>query len=403
VADVAAIVAYADRMHRALPDGHAVSSPLGAWLLLALVGPAATSDRERDELTAVLGTDLRSAATTARELLSNPNPVVPSAAAVWTMPMVETPELGRWRDGLPDRVDRGPIPSQVTADAWARAASLDLIPEFPLALGPDTLFVLATALATKVSWRRPFELASSGGLRSERWPALESVLLAKPSVNSQLVRTARAGLVAVHIARADGLNVVSVIADPEVPRADVLAAAHEVAVGAAEPVSLFELPLGEGPAWTITEREAELTRSQEERCSALLPAWSVSSTHQLLGAPSFGFQAANRIVGGLIGSGGPSEAVQVAVARYSRTGFEAAAITGFARRTSGPPPKRPGLLREAELRFAHPFASVAVVADAGSPWDGVPVFAAWITEPENADAPPLPDRNVEFRPPPSGE
>ena len=50
------IAAYAERMHRAA-SGHHVLSPLGAWLLLALVGPASQGAR-RDELGAVLGVDV---------------------------------------------------------------------------------------------------------------------------------------------------------------------------------------------------------------------------------------------------------------------------------------------------------------------------------------------------------
>jgi hypothetical protein len=48
------------------------------------------------------------------------------------------------------------------------------------------------------------------------------------------------------------------------------------------------------------------------------------------------------------------------------------------------PMLRDGLLREAELRFAHPYAVVAVAErGADSPWHGVPVFSAWVTEPDD--------------------
>jgi hypothetical protein len=43
----------------------------------------------------------------------------------------------------------------------------------------------------------------------------------------------------------------------------------------------------------------------------------------------------------------------------------------------------PGKRREAELRFDHPYAVVATAAGAG-PWAGLPVFSAWVTEPEDA-------------------
>ncbi|SNQ51123.1 hypothetical protein FRACA_610004 [Frankia canadensis] len=48
--------------------------------------------------------------------------------------------------------------------------------------------------------------------------------------------------------------------------------------------------------------------------------------------------------------------------------------------------------RVAELRFARPYAVVAVARHqipstgtaAPGPWDGLPVFSAWITEPDDA-------------------
>ncbi len=83
-------------------------------------------------------------------------------------------------------------------------------------------------------------------------------------------------------------------------------------------------------------------------------------------------------------------------ARYSRTGFEAAAVTAAAV-ASGMPMTRPGLVRTAELRFGQPFAVVAAAtgqdhharqqAPGLSPWHGLPVFSAWIAQPEDAGDP----------------
>jgi hypothetical protein len=49
-----AIAAYAARFHGALGSGHRAASPLGAWLLLALVAPAAEGER-REEIEEALG------------------------------------------------------------------------------------------------------------------------------------------------------------------------------------------------------------------------------------------------------------------------------------------------------------------------------------------------------------
>ena len=88
------------------------------------------------------------------------------------------------------------------------------------------------------------------------------------------------------------------------------------------------------------------------------------------------------------------DARQAAVARYSRIGFEAAAATGMGLYGSGIPRTRPGVVRTAELRFGQPYAVVAVIADQDhharqyppvfTPWRGLLVFSAWITQPEDA-------------------
>jgi hypothetical protein len=67
------------------------------------------------------------------------------------------------------------------------------------------------------------------------------------------------------------------------------------------------------------------------------------------------------------------------------------------RRAAGIPRTRPGVRRTAELRFGQPYAVVAVTTgpdhNAGRrtatprPWRGLPVFSAWITQPEDADDP----------------
>ena len=72
------------------------------------------------------------------------------------------------------------------------------------------------------------------------------------------------------------------------------------------------------------------------------------------------------------------------MARYGRYGFEAGRRHRFACSTSLPPE---GVARIAELRFGHPYAVVAVATDGRAgrptgPWHGVPVFSAWVADPE---------------------
>jgi hypothetical protein len=361
------ITRYAERFHRAVGAGQHVGSPLGAWLVLALAAPAATGAL-RAELTEILGAPPETARDAAAALLAKPHPAVASAAAVWRRPEVVA-ALQSWLAELPAAVEVGGIPSQADADRWAAEHTLGLIERFPLEIRSDTVVVLASALATSVDWEIPFELAPSAELRSP-WSEQVTQVLRSPRQHEAYIASSPVGEVAVHTARSsDGLAVTSVIADRTVAPADVLAAAH----GPLPRRSLFDLQLGDSPLWTVAE-----THGHGEQHTAMLPTWSARSEHDLM-RPEFGFPAA---VQALIALLPPdefrAEAKQSALARYTRTGFEAAAVTAMAIRAVA---VINGRMRSATLRFGHPYAVVARAA--GGEWDGVPVFSAWITEPED--------------------
>ncbi|MFJ8828621.1 hypothetical protein [Micromonospora aurantiaca] len=395
----APLARYAERLHRAAGDTHHVASPLGAWLLLALTGPAATGET-RAALAEALDVDPDDAAAEARALLAAPHPMVAAATALWER--APAAELAAWRAALPASTERGPLPDQAALDAWARERTGGLIDRFPVDLAPDTLLLLASALATRVSWADPFDTAPGTELGAgSAWSGrLSRVLRTPPSGHRCWVAaTDRAGDVAVHAVPAQtgddgaGMLVVSVAAAPEVPAADVLAAAQELASVAAlipdstpDRRSLYDLPLDETPLWTVREEpfQTYAADARLERTTAVLPCWSARSRHDLT-APGFGFDAAARAFGELLGLTGPGfDAAQSAVARFGRYGFEAAAVTGSFTVTSAPPER---VARIAELRFGHPYAVVAATTDpAGGPWHALPVYSAWVADPEELPA-----------------
>ena len=189
------------------------------------------------------------------------------------------------------------------------------------------------------------------------------------------------------------LLVTSVIGAEDVPPATMLAEAHRiacaVAVHDAVPTrSLFDLPLGESPLWSIVEKPASVPGGRDEKCVAVLPAWTARSEHDLTRA-DVGFLSAARALAQLLGlTEFQFEAKQAAVATYDRTGFEAAAVTAMAVALGAAMVPRRGLRRTATLRFGHPYAVVAVTTHQGprnhdEPWHGLPVFSAWITEPSD--------------------
>jgi hypothetical protein len=401
-----ALAAYAERLHAAAGQDHHVVSALGAWLLVALCAPLA-DDGARPELAEVLGADPMEAARFAAELLSQPHPLVAAGAGLWVAPEVTTPVMEQWRDGLPPGVTTGDIPTQEAVDAWANDRTQGLIERFPIQIDPDLVCLLATALATKVSWDVPFEVVDAAALAPSSWAATLSRVLRSPRRDPRhgqyVAETDRAGTVGVHVTGArGGLLVGSVIAaDPEVPPVDVLAAAHSIVTSEARTPrsvtrrSLFDLPLGHSAIWTITEEEVETkaTDGREEAVTAVLPAWSAETTvdldHEDLGLPT----AARVIKKALRLPELTYEGKQAAIARYGAVGFEAAAVSALALMSSAPL-LRPGYRREATLRFGHPFAVVAVASDdrgvpprdrVSSPWNGLPVFSAWVSEPAEAE------------------
>jgi hypothetical protein len=386
--DLAGVVSrYAETFHDVIGPGHQVASPLGGWLLLALSAQAA--DRaHREQLADVLGCDAGQAESVAAQLLATPHPLVAAAAAVWSRPGLADEQ---WLAGLPAEVERGDVPSQHELDEWARRHTFGLIETFPVQVDDLVYLLLATALATKVSWDCPFDTAPGSALgEASPWAQRLARVLRSPrhpSHSAFIATTPQAGDVTVHVGRArGGLQVASVAAAPDVAAAAVLAAAHGLAtayaLGQSVPRrSLFDLPLGETAMWSVKEELPD--HGGGERCTAILPAWSARSEHDLTD-PRLGFAA----VAAALGKGDPWEAKQAAMAQYSRIGFEAAAVSAVAIMSSRLLPA-PGPMRTAELRFGHPYAVVAVtVADQpghSGPWHGIPAFSGWIAEPRDAD------------------
>ena len=380
-------------------------------MVVALCAPLAADEPTRAELAAVLGADLAAAATFAAELLADPHPLVAMGAGLWVRSADETARVEQWKAALPAVVDTGGIPDQEDLDAWTARRTGGLIERFPVRVTPDLACLLATALATKVSWEVPFDVVDAAALGPGPWTArLRYVLRAPPGEprhRQYLTGTDNAGTVAVHLAGArGGLVVGSVLAaDPAVPAAEVLGAAEEIVTAEAREVgsvarrSLFELPLGDGPAWSISEEPVETTSrdGREEQVVSVLPAWT-AETELVLDDVATGFPAAARALASALGLASFRYAArQTATARYSAVGFEAAAVTALGILASARA-TRPGRRRVATVRFGHPFAVVAAACDdhptlppdsraSPSPWHGLPVFSAWVGEPTDAAAP----------------
>jgi hypothetical protein len=382
--------------------GSSVSSPLGIWLLLAACAAAASGDDQR-ALEHALGCSTAEATAFLHRFLDAPPPALHSALALWVRSADRTSPLVGWSSSLPPGVARGPIPSQEDADAWADRHTMGLINRFPVKITERTRLILASALATRVTWQEPLEVEPAAWHFRESSPWAERVenVLVDYFARSptMLADTEAAGVVAVHFAVAtDDLAVLSVAADPSLERSVVFDAAYEIAQRCREDdlsrarCSLFDLPLGEGHSWKITEDEAlswTAAEREEQIDSCVLAAWSVHSELDLW-AGGFGVEPALHALFGLIGPGPlgeGSDAVQSATASYTATGFEAADILSM---ELGQAPTETVLLRRARLIFDHPYAAIALSGTA-SDFKGAPVghtdtfclplFSAWVAEP----------------------
>ncbi len=289
VARLPALVgSYARSVVPAVLDQHgqgSVSSALGVWLLLAACAPAAQGSH-RDALEEALGCPAEEASRLLSAFMADSPPALKVAVAVWARITDATAELAAWTRGLPEQVESGFMPSQAQADAWADRKTLGLIPRFPMQIDEFTRIALASALATKVSWEVPFGLVAAADHwgASSPWRGAVSRVLWDGGADgrSMIARTGAAGVVAVHLAVArEDLTVVSVSGAPEVDRAAVMAGAFEVAatVGGESrslACSLYDLPLGAGHSWEISEREVEVFVPEprlERIAGVALPAW----------------------------------------------------------------------------------------------------------------------------------
>lgn len=341
-----------------------VVSHAGLWLLLASVAEHVAAD-DRVSLEEILGLPLPEAAAAARQLLAEPHPTLSAALGAWAAPDVVTPV----------DVER-PIPDQQTLDAWASEHTRGLIESFPLQVTDLTRVVLATALVLEPRWTRPLRTSGPDRLLLER-DGLQAI-----------VDTRAAGPVVVATPHsADGIDVVSVRAHPDVPPAAVWQAVDEV-------VALLDdgaLRHGERPAdlpdhghsWQISRARLDLTDDERHELptstdgtptfwSSTLPAWSAQTTLDLGDAP--GVETVGLALTPQEPGAGTS-CTQVVRAEYDAEGFRAAAVTAMARAMAGPALTSVDLER-VDLDFCAPHAVIAVAR--GGAWEGVPLISAWV-------------------------
>ncbi len=373
-----------------------ISSPLCAWLLLALV--ANNHGDENDvllyDLEKALGMSTREAFDAVKLLLSTAPEVISASVGAWLNPDLSTaPAFVKWLESTRDTITSDiEIPSQDFLDAWTEEKTLGLIKKFPIEVDARTVFILATVLATKISWIDEFTVVEND--KMPNW-GVKNVLKASQEHNQWLAKMDK-GLFAVHSARSNteqgALTVFSVMGEPGLSSNEVLHAAHQIASDYVdekrEHVSLFDLPLGDTNSITITEKvKQQMANAATEKITSYLPVWKAKADHNI--KEIVGFKEAFALFGGTKDL--EMDVRQSAVASYDEKGFEAAAVTAMSFRAAGIPHFGEFKVREAEVKFDRPYAVIAVFHDNRryqegkelpnyALWNGLPAFTAWVTK-----------------------
>lgn len=368
------------RWLRDLPDdGGTVLSGFGVWPLLAILADLA-DEPARSELLAVTGSGY------ANDLdLFSGTPDLQVALALWTRPEVPlAPDLDAV---LPPEL-REVLTDRVALDRWVKARTDRLLDRMPVELRPDTLLVLASALAVRLSWRLPFDEHSrrAEGFGTDRW--VRWLSRQDPDLGSlRRHETPTGPLTIVTVAGTGDVDVLLAAGERDRSRVEVLAAALEClgkdAVGGRQ---LLEAALSPGTAPASAGMHSQLAPavtvidSTEATPRVLLsvPHFEVAAEHDLLDtASALGLSTASDVTRGHFPrlSATPlavQQAKQAVLARFSATGFEAAAVTAMAIAAGG----APQLVGKALLvDLDRPFGFLAVHRTTG-----IPVVLGWITE-----------------------
>jgi hypothetical protein len=384
-ATIRAVNGLTARWARTVEDGTVFSAP-GVWPLLALLADGA-GGAARDELADAVGVPADRAGAAAREFLSGLAALrgLDSAVGLWTKRTLELREA--WRAGLPAGAhgvltgDAGA--DRAALDAWAAERTGGLIKGMPVQVTDRTELVLASALAMRTRWLRPFReqvLCPETGLWAERallglWRRSE--VLDRVGVAD----TAHGFVTELRVLGDNALDVHLLLGEEHMTPGQVLAAGVDVLARRCPVVPGPRLPYGEaGPGLRVVRERS--TRPRPPVLDVTTAAYDVTGRHDLLERHAlFGLTAARDDRAGhfpgvsafplAVGS-----AEQAAMARFGALGFEAAAVTAFGAPGAGIPRLR-WLVTTVEARYDRPFGFLAVHRHTR-----LVLAAGWVTDPE---------------------
>ncbi|MFI8229391.1 serpin family protein [Streptomyces sp. NPDC085900] len=371
----------------AVAPGGTVFSAAGVWPLLGLLADGA-GGAVRAELVEALGVPDGQAGAAARELLGAMGAMrgVDRALGLWTRRTLELRKT--WEAGLPAGahgvLTADPVADKAALDAWAAERTGGLIKRMPVALYEDTEMVLASALALRTHWLRPF---TESVTEPEAGPWYGRTLLGLRRRTEVLDRIGVADTRWGHVTELKvlGDNAVDVhllLGEERMTAGQVLAAGVDVLARRCPVLPGPALPYGEaGPGLRVVRERS--SRPVPPSLDVETVAFGVTAEHDLLAWPEvFGLGTAmqEHPSGHFPGiSADPlfvGSARQSAMARFFARGFEAAAVTAF-----GMPGGAMSRLRwtttVVEAVYDRPFGFLALHRHSR-----LVLAAGWVTDPE---------------------
>ncbi|MEV7520183.1 serpin family protein [Streptomyces sp. NPDC091371] len=362
-----------------------VFTAAGVWPLLALLADGAGGPA-RAELAEALGMPAGAAAGAARELLGALGDVrgLQSATGLWAKADVRLEE--GWSAKLPAGT-RGTLSGDPDADgkaldAWAGERTGGLIERMPVVLDHETRLVLASALALRLRWIKPF-YDWPCELEQGPWADRTVCVLSRSTSLLDRVTVAHgpAGAVTLlEVVGDTGVDVHLVLGEPGTLPGQVLTTGIDVVTRALPATGASLLPDGNpGPGLHIGSASSTV---RVPRLDIRAVAFDIRAEHDLLDhAGLFGLATASeRSTGHFPGVSAEPLAIgsarQSALARFHAEGFEAAAVTAMAAAVGCAPPSKTYRVRRAEVRFDRPFGFLAVHRTSR-----LVLAAGWVNEP----------------------
>ncbi|MEU0025491.1 serpin family protein [Streptomyces sp. NPDC006335] len=369
-----------------MSSGGTVFSAAGVWPLLAFLADGAQGTA-RAELARALGVPADQAAAAARELLAGLARVraLDSALGLWTGRTLEPRE--EWRAGLPTDahgvLTGDPALDRREMDAWAAKRTGGLIERMPVEVRDDTELVLASALALRTTWLRPFRELR---LIPETGPWADRELLGLYRTSQLLDRVGVADTPDGHVTELKVLGDTAVdvhllLGEEHMTAGQVLGAGIGLLARRWPVVSGFHLPYGEpGPGLHVFKRRS--ARPLPPTLTVGTPAFDIRAGHDLLELHRlFGLTAARDAREGHFPGISPSplavgSARQSTTATFGAKGFHAAAVTAVGALVAGVPDLR-WITTGVQAVFDRPFGFLAVHRHSR-----LALMAGWVTDPE---------------------